>query len=336
MANHQDWEVSAVKEVTYGTAVTTEDFLEWGDFKPFTPEVGIVQGVGMRSAVRAPISGRRVSGLGKQAAGPITVELANKGQGWLYEAALGTGTSTLVSGSTYQEVFTLADTLPSYTVQFNTRQIDGTSAPVTFLGSVVDSWELSVENNGIGSLVTTWDSRTWSTAIAAASTSYASGVNLFSFKDLSVSTGTLTLATTTALASSVTALDGVRSVKISCANNLVKDRFYAGASGLKGKPIPGTRLITGELQVDFLANTLRDAFLAQTAMTLLVTLTGSGALSTGFETIQVALSAIMLDGDMPEGSKDGAPSQPIKFTALADLTAAQVVQVVRRTAETAI
>lgn len=335
MSNFQDWTVAFVEESEYGTAVVVEDYLEWGEFKPLTPDLGLVQGEGSRAGVRAAILPRRVSTM-RQAAGPVTVDLATKGQGFLHKASMGSGASTLVSGTTYQQMFQFADTLPSYTSQFCQAAIDGTVSAVTFKGCMVDGFDLSVDQNAIAKLTTNWDARDWDTAIAAAAQSWIAGANVLTFKHLAVSMGTLTLATSTALASATTPLSGVKSVKISLNNSLVKDRVFAGASGLKAKPVPGERIITGELQVEYIDNTLRDMFLNQSTAPLLVTLTGEGALSAGYETFQIALSAIKLDGDLPEGSKNGAPVQPIKFTAGSNLTAAQIMQIVTRTSDTAI
>jgi hypothetical protein len=44
--------------------------------------------------------------------------------GLLWQALLGTGTSTLVSGSTYQQVFTLGDNPSSLTLQKGVVEID--------------------------------------------------------------------------------------------------------------------------------------------------------------------------------------------------------------------
>lgn len=335
MANFQDWTVAFAKESTYGTAVVTDKYLEWGDFKPLAPDLGTVQSESYRAGVRAPILTRRPSTV-HQASGPVAVDLATKGQGFLHEASMGSGTPTLVSGTTYQHLYQFADTLPSYTGQFCQAATDGTVSPVTFKGCMVDSFDLSIDQNGIAKLTVNWDAQDWSTAIAAASQNWVAGANVLTFKHLSVKAGTLTLATTIALASATTPLAGVKSVKVSVNNSLIKDRIFAGSGGLKAKPVPGDRVITGELQVEYLTNTLRDAFLNQTEMPLLIDLTGEGALSAGFETFQLALSSIKLDGDLPEGSRNGAPVQPIKFTAGSNLTAAQIMQIVTRTSDATI
>jgi hypothetical protein len=69
--------------------------------------------------------------------------------GTLFNAALGTGVIDAGLGSTYQHVFTLGDTPPSLTLQKGLPEVGGTVDAYSFLGSMIDSWELAFPNADI-------------------------------------------------------------------------------------------------------------------------------------------------------------------------------------------
>src|SRR5690242_4154169 len=115
MASPQDASVTFVNESTYNTPVTTTRALEFLD-ESVTYNKNIKQGQGLRVGGRVARSARRVIPT-SDAGGDISLECTSKGMGLLWQLCVGSGTSTVVSGSTYQQVFTLADTPPSATFQ---------------------------------------------------------------------------------------------------------------------------------------------------------------------------------------------------------------------------
>lgn len=335
MATFQDGSLTLVNESTYKTYVAptagyeiTDHSLNWNK--------QVKQGQGLRVGGRVARSARRVVPAA-DGGGDFTIEATSKGMGKLWNAALGANTSTLVSGATYQQVFTLGDTPPSLTIQTGHPEVGGTVDAVSWLGAMCASWEFDFTNADIAALKTTWDIGDITTAqsyVAPAGT-YPSSPNLYHFLNGSISTGTLTAPTTTALASAVTATANIRSGTITCNNNLRGDRYNFGGSGRKSKPTVGLREITGTLEIEYDSTTYRDLILSDGAMTLLVQFTG-GALSTGNETLQIALAEIKLDGDFPKPNGTDLVVQSVKFTVLDNLTAAQPIWVVHRTAETAV
>ena len=110
------------------------------------------QGAGIRVGSKVARSGRRRHET--QAKGDLTVELTSKGLGTLLQTCFGTGVSTLVSGSTYQQNFTLGTgaTPPSMTVQKGLVRADGTVDPYTYNGGVVDSFEIDCPQGDIAKL----------------------------------------------------------------------------------------------------------------------------------------------------------------------------------------
>ena len=334
MSNFQDWSCGIGKESTFGTAVTPTRWLEITEATVPTIDRGIKQGVGIRPGSRVARSARRVMTT-RQASGDLTVECFSKGLGLLIEACMGSGTSTVVSGSTYQQVHTFADTLPSHTIQYGVPNHAGTIRPLTFRGCTVSAFEIGGAVGDIATLKATWDVRDWTTATALTTPSYPTGGNLFTVEDATIYSGTLTAPTATALASALTPLPGVKDFKVSVSNQVVADRFFMNGAGLKDRQLPGTRQPTVELNVEYQDNTWWDAIEADSELTLVVSLVG-GALSSGGETMQIVIPALKPDGDLPTGGPDTIASQSIKLTGLDNLTAAQPMWIVTRTSDTAL
>lgn len=333
MTSFQDCSVGVAVESTYGTGVTVTRWLEFTE-ETLDYNKNVVQGEGLRVGSRVARSGRRVVTT-SEAGGDITVECLSKGMGVFWQGVMGAGTSTLVSGATYQQNFTLSDSPPSLTIQKGLPRTDGTVDPYTYVGSQCDSFELSFGNAEIATLTSTWNSKDVVTGTAYAAPSYSTGANLFHFANGSLSTGTFTAPTTTALASAATPVANVRGGTLQVNHNPANDRYNFGGGGKKVKPAVGLREITGTLEVEYDSATFRDAVLADTAMSLVLTYTG-GALSTGTETLQLALPELKLDGKLPTSNAGELITVSLEFTVLDNLTAAQPIWVVARTSDAAL
>lgn len=335
MTTFQDCSVGlSPAEAAYGTITTPDRFLEFVS-ESFDLRKNVKQGQGLRVGSRVDRSARRVVTT-QDAGGDVVVECTSKGMGRLWQAALGSGTSTLVSGTTYQQVFTLGDTPSSYTIQKGLPRVDGTVAALTFPGAMVDTWELACDNDDIARLTTSWDARTVGTGTAYASPTYPASPTLYHFANGAIFNGTLTAPTTTALGSASAPLASIRSASIRGNNNLTKDRFNFGAPpGLKDKPAVGLRQLSGVLTTEHASTTFVDAILAETPMTIVLTYTGA-ALSAGVETLQVILPEVKFDSELPRANGGELITHPLNFVGLDNLTAAQPIWVVMRTSDSAL
>lgn len=333
MTTTQDCSIGLAVESTYGTGVTVTRFPEFVS-ETLDYRKNVVQGKGLRVGSRVARSGRRVVTTA-DAGGDITMECVSKGMGLIWQACLGAGVSTLVSGSVYQQLFTLGDAPSSLTVQKGLPQVGGFVDAYTYVGAMVDSWEFAFGNADIPSLKMTLDCKDVLTATAYAAPSYVAGANLFSFAGATLSTGTLTSPTTIILGSGATPVANVRGGSIQVANNIRGDRYNIGGAGRKAKPTVGMREITGRLDVEYDSTTFRDAVLNETPMNLVLTYTG-GALTTGNETLQVIVPEIKLDGELPKSNGGDLIMQSMAFVGLDNLTAAQPIWVVTRTADAAL
>ncbi len=336
MTTFADCSIGYKAESTYGTGVVVDRFLEFNsEGLDFTPNRQTRRG--MRVNRRTAISGRKIT-TSKTAAGPIETDIWTKGLGTLLQAATGTASSTLVSGTTYQQLFTPGDTLNSLTVQKGVPRVGGTVDAYTFLGMMVDSWTLAVPADDAATLSFEFDGRDMTTATAYATPSYVTSPNLYHWAHAGFTYGgAVTVPSATALGTGGTAAADIRDFEFTCNNNLAKDRFNGGLSGLKDKPTVGIRELTGKFTAEYLARGYIDDFGADTERALTVTLTSAEALSAGFATFQLVLPAIKLDGPGAVVANDGEfITVEHTFTAYDNLVAAQPYYVAVRTADTAL
>lgn len=340
MTTQQDVSIGLKKETTFGTPVTVDTFYEFlsEDFA-WTPE--FTEGAGMRYGKRVQAANRRV--LKKESTGgTLEVEATTKGLGKLFEAALGTGASSLVTGSTYQQLFTptATDPLPSYTIQKGIPLVGGGAAqPQTFNGMVCSGFELSANSEGEVTLKFPFVGRGVDTATAFATPSYPAAYELFDLVGATIKAGTgaVTAPTATALASGGTSVANVVSVDMTYDNGLDEGGWFIGSAGKRGRrPSVGVRTLTGTLTAEYDSNTFRDAFLAQTNFSLVLQFEHNSIISGSDKpTLQITIPVIRLDGELPKAG-DGVVQQSIGFTMLDGGVAAHPLYVAIRTAETAI
>lgn len=327
MTTPQDCSVGLGVESVYGTAVARTRWFEFTD-ESFNYVKNIKQGQGMRVGSRVARSGRRVVA-SAEGSGDLTVEAVTKGLGLLWQLAVGSGTSTLVSAGLYQQVFTLADTPPSATIQKGIPRADGTVDAYTFTGCMVDSFTIDCPNSDNIKIKTSWNAKDMATGTAYTAPSYPTTPSLFTFQHGAIYSGALTAPTATALGSAATPVAGIRSGSIDLKHNLKTDRYNCGGAGRKDKPIPGVREISGSLVAEYVDASFRDAILADTSMTIVKTFTS------GTDVLQIVIPDVRFDGDIVKASTDLA-MQEIKWVGLDGLSAAQPIWIVCRTADTAL
>lgn len=337
MATFQDCQISGSQESTYKTYVAPTRSWEFTD-ESFDWDKNVAQGKGLRVSSRTWRSGRRVLTRG-EGKGDLNLDVLSKGMGILFDAAFGASTVTQISASAaWQQVYTLGDTPKSLSIQKSEPQADGTLTTLTLLGCMVDSFEIANENGGLLTSKFTFDVGDYTTSQAYVNTASApyAGVNPFHFGQAAIKVGgTVTLGTSTTLATStgVTTI-GVRDFSMSVNNNLKDDRYNYGNTVTvnsatqvrKSKPTVGMREITGKFTAEYDQTTLRDAWLNDTDVPLLLTFTGATIASTA-ETFQVALPAVKLESGPPKSNGGDLITIEHTFTVLDGLVAAQPVQV---------
>lgn len=336
MTSPQDFGIVFAPETTYKTIPTLSRWTEPLPGAQFSPNKSIKQGQGLRVGARVARSGRRVV-VRYDPTAAFDVEVQSKGQGLLWNALMGGATST-VDGTTttYQQNFTLADNPPSLSIQASLYNAGAaTMDPYTYVGMMCDSFDIDFPNADLLHLKTKWKGASVlpNTATAVPAFTVPTAVSNFSFVGGSVSTGTLTAPTTTALASAATALADIRGGSITVNRNL-KIRPNLGGDA---KPVPGFPQITGKLDIEYDSTTFVQAVLNDTPMALVLTwTTGVAAGTGGNETFQVVLPEVRFDSDVAQGNGDDIPMISGAFQVLDNLTAAQPIWVIYRTADTAL
>ena len=337
MAALQDSSIGTIPEVAYGTPLTPTRFYEFVD-ESFDYVKTVKQGQGIRVGSKVARSGRRVT-TETSAKGDMTVELTSKGLGTLLQACFGSGTSTSVSGSTYQQLFVLGtgSTPPSMTLQKGVVRADGTVDPYSYNGGVVDNFEIDCPQGDIAKVKSSWIFRDVVTSTTYATPSYATTPSLFHFAQGAITIGgTVVAPTTSALASGGTSVANVRDFSLKVDNKLGADRFNYGGAGKMLSPTYGLRDISGKMTVEYTDQTLVNAYMADTALAVSLTFTSTESLSTGTAVLQIILPEIKLNGELPKANGTDLITQSVDFDVLDNLTATQPIWAVLRTADTAL
>lgn len=320
-----DYSVGIGKESTYGVGVAPTRFFE--------------SDASMKHDIQKEQSGKfrpgkRVQRLNRsvlkhiEVSGDQTLEPTSKGFGFILEAALGIVTNTVIadtSPAVYQQVHTLrkSDPIPSYTIQEVLPTIGGGAGqPHTFTGCVVDSFEISAKEGGIVEAKLSWLGRDMTTETAATAASYPVDDELFTFVGGSLGySGTLTAPTTTELASlSGDPSANVNEFSVSIKQNLDTGGYNFGAAGLRSRVnVLGKGEVSGKLTAEYTDNELRDAYLNQTPIPLMLTFVGFDVLSeTPTETVavlQVVIPAVLLKGEVPTADGGDPITQSIDWEA---------------------
>lgn len=335
MANAQDAQLGIAVESVPKTFVAPTRFLEWAD-DGLDWTKGTKQGMGIRVGARGDLSNRRTNP-SADGGGPTTIPWVSKGLGLLLQACMGSSASALVSGSTFQQLHQFGDNPSTLTVQKGIWNAgSGAVDPISLLGCAVSGFEIDFPNVDNVSIKPTFDAADISTSQSLATASYpAEPVTLFQFAGGSISNGALTLATGSALASAATPVLDIRGGSLTVNNNIRDDRYNFGGAGRKSKQFTGKRQITGSLDIEYDSQTFRDAMIADTELTLLLTWTGA-ALSTGTETLQIAIPAVKFDTELVKANGTDMSVMSMGFTGLLNTTAAQMMQIVVRTADAAL
>jgi hypothetical protein len=308
MSSVLDHTVGMGVESTFGTAAVETRWFEVLPDSTVDWDNENKQGAGLRVSSIVPRTGRRRSGLGS---GTITIkcELYSKGFGLLLSACLPTSVSTLVSGTTYQQLHTLVQTgisMGSRTLQVGIVDTSGVSRPHRFTGCTVSKWTLDVpapDSDDAVTLEVEFDCRRVpDTATALTAPVMPATPTIYLPKDMASITygGAVTVPTATALATGGTAVAYWRGIKIECDNNLGQ---RPNQPSVYAQPSAGLREPTITADIEYADAVMRDAFLAQTSNPFSFTLTTPEALSTGFATFQFVAPAVQINaGAMPTWS----------------------------------
>ena len=304
MAAVIDSSVGLAEESTHKTYVAPTRHYEYNS-ESLKWTKNIKNGRGIRVGSRVARANRRVIPTA-EGSGDFTVDVMTRGMGVLWDAAFGQNTNTEIVAGEMQQVFTFADTLSSYTLQRGVVRANGTVDAASFLGCVCSGFELDSPNSEILTAKFMWDIADVTHAQSYVTPSYPTEGEVLHFGNVVAEMGgTITAPTTTALASMASEITvGVRNFSLTVNSNLDNKRFNYGGGGRKAQQIATTRQITGKFTAEYDQTTLRDAFLNDTDVSLLITATGED-LGTNNAALQIVIPVARLNGDLPEAGNDG-------------------------------
>ena len=244
--------------------------------------------------------------------GPVSFDLQSRGLGLWLAHAMGSFPSKVGGSFT----FTLGDSnTHSFTTQVGVPQFSGTVTPKTLTGCKITDWTLAVPNAGIATMQATIDAAGFTTAQSLATPSYSTNGTVFQFAGAAIKLGGSTVAYIT-------------DYSLTVANTLKTDRYTIGGAGAKREQIVnGFRSITGTVNAEFIDTTGFAAILADTTVSLQLTLTA------GSEVLDITVPAVKFEGDAPQVGGPEAVMQTLNFTGFDDGTNAPLT-VVYTTADT--
>jgi hypothetical protein len=334
-----DASIGLVKEATYGTVTTPTHFPEFLT-ESLEYKFDIKQGQGFRTGSRVPRLERRVIGT-QWAEGDIELEVAAKGCGIFFEALLGASASSALTAPAYQQNFTIAgtDPVPSYTIQKGIPLLGGGAAqPHTFAGAVCTKGELTSAQGEVVKLKTSWNAKQVDTTTAYTAPSFAANNEVFYFSEGAITVGgSVTAPTSTTLATGGTSVADITDFSLSIDNKLDTKGFTYGGGGKQSRrPVLGLANIGGKMTAEFDSTTMRDAYLNQTTLGVVLTFTSATSIATSiFNTLQIYIPAIRTNGDLPNATQ-GVVKQSIDFDVLDNGSGASPVTVILRTLDTAV
>lgn len=337
MTTQLDSSIGIKKEATYGVAVVPTVFPEFLS-ETFEWKPSYMTSKGLKQGSRVTRGERRI--LGKNwVEGDLELEAVSRGLGVFWEALMGSATSTIIgAGPAYQHNFTLTNTdpFPSYTIQKGIPLLNGGAVQAhTFAGAVCTRGTITAGEGEIVKLRSSWNAKSVDTSTAYTPPVYINtGQEPFTYwqGDIKLGTTAVTMPTTTALATGAGASSvNIKDFSLTVDNKLDTNGFTFGSGGKQGRrPHLGYTEITGKLTAEFDSVTLRDWYLNNTGIALIATFTGATLLQTGvYNTLQIVIPSIKLDGELPKAVTDGVVTQDVGFTVVDNGTQTPLTVVIR-------
>ena len=315
-----------VDEVTFGTPVTVNRFLEFND-ETVSYTIGRLNSSGLR-ANRRNLRNTQWVPSEKNVTGDINFEVQQQGFGLVLKHMLGSIVSSQPSVGSAPTVYEHKATVgqldgSSFTCQIARAPTSGTPQAFTYSGCKISKWDLSAAVDGLLMLKPTIDGIAESTAIAVATATYAAD----SFP-LAWNGATITLPGG--------ATGNISKFDLTSDNGLDLTRYFMSGSGAttKKEQLESTlRTYTGTFDVEFDDLSAYTLFTNGTVGSLTAFFEGQNIASTYNYALEVTLPAVRFDGVTPNVPGPGIITSSMPFTALDDGGGTGGVQMVYRTTD---
>lgn len=333
MVNLMDNQWGMALEGTYNTPVTVTRFYTWLDDVNSNWDIRRRDPAGLFPASNRTRRMDRVFLPIGQGTVVVKTELASRQGALLANAAMGVSTLTAITGGS-QIMLTPGITgtvLPSYTIQVVKVLNNGSQSAETYAGCTAVSAEIEVPDDGIATIMVTFDARSYTTATAIATFAITAGAFLFDASNGAAGLfGTLTAPTTTTLATGLTAYANVKTWKLAWDNTADTARWVLGG---RNQPTIGELKPVLTATVEFNDTIVQAAYLGLTAMPFTATHTTAEVLSTGNSQFQCVIPASYLDTGIPEAVETTA-TQDIQATVKYGTAGLPPFYLIWRTADT--
>ena len=288
-----DAQIGFAAETTVGTPVTVTRFLEFNsESLAYVPT--FVEPSGLRVGRKYKRAARLVQSR-KTVEGGVELQWPNKGGGLLVAHALGSaGTATQISTSgAYVQIHTPGGLVgKGLTIQAGRPEPSGTVRPHTYTGCKITSWEFKLANDGVLTFSAEVDGWDEATATALATASFASGAEVFDFRQATLKLGG-TPATSSgelAVTSGVAVAAVITELSIKGENPLATERYGVGQSGTKKEQLENDfPTITGSLRAEFARDELYMLMKNNTTFALDFAMTGSAIPSGGGNSFLISI-----------------------------------------------
>jgi hypothetical protein len=301
------------KESVYGTAVVPDKFYEF-DSASLALDQNYEDGVGLKANRTVQPSGRMLQTT-RQAAGDSPMQVPTKLFGTILDFLHGLVVTPAQQGGSaaYLQTHNVGTSQPNKSATIQTNKPDTAAADhaTTYPGSILTAVTFSCDAGGVLTCTLTWDNRDETTptttpaGAALASASYASGVTSWVGTNSNV-----------VLSVNGTPYGSAKSWSLTWSQPYYVGRFYLGAGGLKGKPIPnGFAAISGNIEGDWDAETLYSLFRSGAIIDVYADFQGAIIASTYREQIKFDCTAVQLRGASPPIAGPDVLSQSVPFMA---------------------
>lgn len=285
-------------EGTYGTPATRTVFVEHNG-ETLAQADDVIEG---NSVYRSEQDVDNFTQARKTVGGNFTLDVRYEGAEKFVLQAMGTSaTTTMITGSAYKHIFSLADDLPVGLC----LEVDRDVSNFLYHGVKINTMTLSQDNTGI--LNASFDVICEDEGTVAATTPSFSTTDYFMFDDAVVAYDGTTQA--------------IKSLSLSLNNSLTTDRYQFGSRLTKEPERSGRIEVTGDMEVEFDGTINWSRFKDAGTGSLSATYTGATISGTAANLFVIKCPHVRLSGGVPNVSDSGMISVTVPFKAYADGTA---------------
>lgn len=290
-------------ETTWGTAASSiSRFYEFNE-ESLALTIERIESEGLRAGNRVMRADRYVAGQ-KAVEGSVTLDMTAENTALLFEHALGSVTTTTLSGSAKQHRCVLADPYAKgLTLEVGRPGNDGTVRAFQYVGCKVSSFTLSNSVNELLQGEFAFVGKDESTGGSLATASYPASQELLSFAGATISVAGSTYQ--------------CKDVSVEVNTGLNAERYILGAQTINAPVAASMTEITGSVVAELVDLTAYNRVVNNTQTSLTMKWEGTSITGTYKRGITVTMPVVRFDGTTPAVGGPDIVDQELTFKALA-------------------